>query len=211
MSLPDRERILKEASLDPSVVRYHAGSAAAGLVASIVGIVLLPIAIPLTMWYWRLYYDRLSVVLTSRDLKVRRGILNTEEKSIPLEKITDLAVYQGPVMRYFGLKGIRIETAGQSSAGGALVSVVGIEDTDVFRDLVLRQRDRVHDMNEEDTPARRPPAGELGAATEPVRSGSGALHVGAGEAGDAEGLAMLRDIRDTLGRIETALRREGGD
>ena len=46
-------------------------------------------------------------------------------------------------MRMFDLKQLGVETAGQSgAAGAALVSLVGIVDTDEFRRQVLAQRDR---------------------------------------------------------------------
>lgn len=85
-----------------------------------------------------------SATLTSRSLLVQKGVFTKIEKTIPLEKITDLSTTEGPIMRYVGLKRIAIETAGQSGAAGAsLVSLLGIIDTDDFRSKVLAQRDLV--------------------------------------------------------------------
>jgi putative membrane protein len=220
-----RERVLREAEIAPSVVRYHVLATVAALAVTVVGIVVIPIVAPIVYLYYTRYYQRLSVRLTSRELKVRRGILVVEEKSTPLEKITDLAVYQGPVMRAMGLKGIKVETAGQTSTtGSALVTVVGIVDTDDFRDLVLEQRDRVADRD--DAPPLPP-----GTATA-ARAGSPAAAGGAGEGGPAGAggateagqggtpgvggvvavadpalLATLAEIRDVLRRIEAAVAR----
>lgn len=177
------ERILHEATILPGVLRYHAVLAVFAFGVSIVGSPLLLIVLPIEIWYRKRYYRRLRVILTSRDLKLHRGLLFTEEKSIPLEKITDLAVYQGPLMRHFGLKGIRVETAGQTGDGAALVKVIGIEDTDGFRDLVLRQRDRVTEPSEEAT------------AAAPAVHGERALE------GD-EVLQALHTMNRTLARIE---------
>ena len=44
-------------------------------------------------------------------------------------------------MRWAGIKRLGIETAGQSGPG-ALVSLLGVVDSDAFRGLVLDQRDR---------------------------------------------------------------------
>lgn len=180
-----QERILKEAAIAEKAVRYQVLVAAAGYTASIVAIPVLPVAIPITAWYWRRYYENLRVILTARELKVHRGILMREEKSIPLEKITDLAVYDGPIMRHMGLKGIKVETAGQSGAGGALVKIVGLEDTDGFRDRVLAQRDRITDRDE---------APSLPAAAD-ERTASGEL------------LETVREIRDVLRRMEEGMGR----
>ncbi len=201
------EKVLREAVIAPSAVRYKVLADAATLAASIVGIAILPLSVPITTWYYRRYYANLRVRLTTREIKVDRGVLVREEKSIPLEKITDLAVYQGPIMRWMDLKGIRVETAGQSGGGSALVSIVGLDDTDGFRDRVLAQRDRIADRDDG-------VAGSTGAG-----SGSG---VGAGEATvvsdadqsgelpdaarerDAALLELVTEIRDLLRGLESS-------
>ncbi len=174
-----RTAILKEAEIMPEVIRYHLCGLIVLSVLTVVGIPLLIITLPLTNYLLKRYYAGLEIVLTRRDLKVRRGILNIEEKSIPLEKITDLATYQGWIMRQFGIKGLRVETAGQSSEG-ALVTVVGVRDINEFRDTVLNQRDRISDDDSEPTSSP--------ASTE-----------------QADSTALLTDIRDSLKRIETHL------
>lgn len=185
-----RSPMLQQAAIKPEVIRYHLWGLAIMLTVTVVGIALMPIALPLALVLMRRYYERLEIVLTRRDLKVRRGIWNVEEKSVPLEKITDLALYQGPLMRLFEIKGMRVETAGQSSQG-ALVSIVGIKDVDAFRDAVLDQRDRVSDRQEEEAPSTRPESAEM--------------------TGTGDTLAVLGDIRDSLQRIESRLAGRSGD
>ncbi len=203
------EKILREAVIAPSAVRYKVLAAAAGFAASIIGIVLLPFSIPISYWYWGKYYGNLRVLLTPREIKVHRGVLVREEKSIPLEKITDLAVFQGPIMRWMDLKGIRVETAGQSSGASALVSIVGLDDTDGFRDRVLAQRDRIADRDDA-------VPGSIGAG-----SGSGTASGGAAAVPDAARdravldelrerdralLEAVTEIRDVLLRLESSRR-----
>lgn len=204
-----KERILREAEFSPTVVRYHVLASVVGLALIVIGIPLIPIVAPFVYWYYTRYYRRLRVVLTARELKVRRGIMMVEEKSIPLEKITDLAVYQGPVMRYMDLKGIKVETAGQTSAGTALVQIVGIVDTDGFRDLVLEQRDRIADGDT--APATTAPSAAPSApsaAASGAATGALAGTAGGGAAGaDPVLMETVTEIRDLLRRIETALTR----
>jgi putative membrane protein len=144
-------------------------------VAWAAAVVTIPI-LPLVWLYYRRYFATLEVVLTTRELQVGRGILTREEKSIPLEKITDLALFQGPIMRWLGLKGLRVETAGQSGSGSALVSLVGLANPDDFRDAALDQRDKVTE--------RLADAGPV----------------------DGDGDPVLADILATLLRIEETLR-----
>ena len=170
-------RVLRTAEISPQVIRYSLLALAVPLAATIVGIFILPILLPIAWWYYRRFFATLEVVLTSRELQVSRGVLNRQQKSIPLEKITDLAVIEGPIMRWMGIKGLQVETAGQSSGpGGALVRLIGIEDTDGFRDDALDQRDKVTDGGPDDTA----PAPDVSTA-------------------------LLTEIRDALVRIEARL------
>jgi putative membrane protein len=169
--------ILREAELAPNVVAYHVLAVAAALVFLFP---ILPIILPITWFYYRRYYATLEVVLTTRELQVNRGIWNRQEKSIPLEKITDLAVYQGPIMRRMGLKGLQVETAGQSGAGSALVKIVGLANTDAFRDAALDQRDKVTERIAESAP------------------------------GATDATTLLEQIHQTLLRIEADLRNSAG-
>jgi putative membrane protein len=178
-------RTLRVAHILPSAQRYQLCIVIIAFIASLFGILLLPLVIPIALWAIRRYHERLEVVLTQRDLQVRRGVLTHEEKTIPLEKITDLVLVEGPLMRLFGVKGLGVETAGQS-AGGALVRITGIEDVEDFRDAVLEQRDRVSE-NEEDPPTPGPASP------------------------NTDLLGVLTAIRDTLERIEKRLPEKGGD
>lgn len=184
------ETIIDEARIDPVSVRYHMIVANAPLLLGCVTSPLLLISVPLTAWWFGKRYERLRCALTKRFLKIERGFLFFEQKTIPLEKITDLAVYQNPIMKWMGLKGMRVETAGRAGGGkgGSLVDLVGVPDPETFRDEVLRTRDALG----------RPDADDARAGDAPPREGPMA---------SAEAIALLKDIRDGLTRIEDAMRR----
>lgn len=156
-------------------------------------IVLIPI-VPIYILIAYLVVDRwiavMKCTLTDRALIIRKGLLNRVESTIPLDKITDLQVFQGPVMRAMGLHGFRVETAGQSSGpGGFLVNMIGIEDTPGFRQAVLERRDQLAGLD--DAPLRAAPA-------------SSAASFDAGEL-----TAIARDIRESLANIEHLLESRG--
>ena len=113
-------------------------------------------------------------------------------KNVPLDKITDLALNEGPILRFLGLCSLNVETAGGAAgtATGQAV-LVGIEDALEFRNAVMRQRDRV--------------------------TVGGGMPAPAPEAQTASGessLEVLADIRSSLQRIEAeiaaARRADGG-
>ena len=138
------ERVIAVAEFDArSIIRYHYF----GLVPISILIVTIPLTLLIALGY-RIWLQRVvaswSAVLTNRSLHVRKGIWNKVEKTIPLEKITDLSSTEGLVMRWAGIKNLGIETAGQSGPG-ALVSLLGVVDSDSFRGLVLDQRDHSSD------------------------------------------------------------------
>ncbi|MEZ6243407.1 MAG: PH domain-containing protein [Phycisphaerales bacterium] len=157
------------------------------LACTCVGIVAVPFVLIITWLVIDKYLDRLSCALTTRTLEVRKGLLNRVESTVPLEKITDVQYYQGPIMRLLDIEGFRVETAGQSSgaAGGFLVNMIGIKDTRAFRQAVLAQRDKLA-RHDEESVVSVTPSGTLG--------------------GSASQLATLREISDTLRRIEDKLK-----
>lgn len=184
--------VIREAAFDPNVKKYWVWQP---VFVMTIMIVTIPVAI-LFYVIARFFVDRvlrnMSCTLTERTLEIKKGILNKTESTIPLEKITDLQLFQGPIMRYFGLHGFKVETAGQSSGpGGALVHMIGIIDTKAFRKSVLAQRDRMNDRVQDR---------ETVSARHVVEHGTEAPAT-------PEQTQLLREIRDTLGRVETILNR----
>lgn len=180
-----QDAILRRAKFDDKVINYWMVSTVIICVFSIVGVVVLPILLIVLRPILRRYLDRISCELTERSLILRKGWLNRVEKTIPLDKITDLAMFQGPIMRAMNLQGFRVETAGSGGAAtGYLVSMVGIIDTMEFRDAVLSQKDAVESV------------GRTAPLPTPTPSASN-------ETGSDQ--AYLREIRDILARIETCL------
>ena len=186
--MTDEGRLLVAAEFDPAVKKYWLLSGTILCVVTIIGIPFIPFYLILGSLLTGKYLDAMECELTTRSLRVKKGLLNTLEKSIPLDKVTDLALYQGPIMRMMNIEGLKIETAGQSSAGGALVSLVGVKNARAFRDRVLTQRDDVTDSSGRYMPQ---PGAETSA---PATASSD---------------PTLVEIRDALLRIEERLKETG--
>lgn len=190
--MPRDPQVLKTADFVPKAQLYGTLAHLVPFIASVILIPLLPVLYPLVRWHQRKYYRTISVILTRRDLVVRRGVWVREEKTIPIEKITDIAIVEGPLMRWHGVKRLSVETAGQTGGAAALVRITGIVDADGFRDAILEQRDKVTDSD--DTLSLQsgyagPPA-SIGALN---RDG---LHAHAEEI-----VILLRDIEGHMARI----------
>jgi len=177
-----RERVLLQAEFDPKWKTYFFLKNLLILIATIGGIIFVPFwVLGLGQWYCRRYFESLKCTLCERSLIVAKGIYFKRERTIPLDKIQDLMLIEGPLLDRFGLCQLHVETAGQSSAaqGGSEADLVGIFEARKLRDRVLDQRDLV--------------------------TGSAVASDPSVKVKDDEGLAdksVLVEIRDSLGRIE---------
>jgi len=95
-----------------------------------------------------LRYDSTWYVMTSRSLRIRRGIWTIHETTITFENVQNVTVTQGPVERWFGIGNVRVDTAGgggksagqHGSIGGAAGHrglIEGVSDAPRIRDLIL--------------------------------------------------------------------------
>lgn len=168
-----KDDVLVSATFNPKVKTYWTISILLLLAITLFGIVLIPVAAIVIYVISDRMLKAMSAKLTSRKLVVKRGILFVVEKSIPLEKITDVALSQGPIMRLFDLHRLSFETAGQSGPG-ALVSLVGIENATQFREAILQQKDKMSDETRlasanEQPSASSPPSNDLADLTSSVQ------------------------------------------
>jgi len=170
---------IQKAEFNTKVCSYWLLSGTIAFCVSIIGIPFLLLWIPLGQLFTRRYLASMECILTPKALKVKKGIFVRIEKTIPLEKITDMGMVQGPIMRHYDLHCLTVETAGQSGPG-ALVSLTGIKDAVEFRETVLAQRDAVSEHGEKVKPTDAPQK-------------------------DEDRTQLLREIRDSLKNIEDHL------
>ena len=145
------ELILREATFNPKVKTYIFFVVLFFLFTSFIGILIIPIWIfGLGQWMSGKFFKTLSCQITNKNLKFSKGLILHIEKTIPVENIQDLSFMGGPILRYFGLTVIKIETAG--GGGGNhnqnMMSMLGINDAESFKTDILLQREKViHEKN----------------------------------------------------------------
>lgn len=176
-----------EGSFSPKLKTYLVYGTAAALVISIIGIPLVPVWLLVGPWWARRHFASLGCTLTERAVVVRAGVIFKREVTIPLDKIQDISLREGPLLRNFGLLNLRIETAGQSTSasGKSEADLVGLIDARAVRDRILAQRDLLEEQG-------RPTLAE---PSTPAIAAPALAH-------EAE---VLAEIRDTLLRIEKNL------
>jgi putative membrane protein len=183
-SMTSGEAILLRAEFDARLPKYFLFVSSLSIAATFIGIpFLLFWLMGLGLYIHRRQYESLGCELTPRALNIRRGFLFRTQTNIPLDKITDLAVNEGPVLRYLGLCTLSVETAG-GGAGTNMgqASLPGIVNAVGFRDAVLAQRDLITDPGTVERQAAPPSMPE---------------HV-----------VTLLEIRDSLHRIEQLLEKK---
>lgn len=140
-----RSQQIFEVDFDPRLKTYVNIGTVLFLTITIIGIPLIPFWLIFGRRYINRYFSNLFCELTTRALKFKKGVWFQTERTVPLDKIQDLTFKEGPVLRYFGLSSLQVETAGNSAQGGADMTLVGIVDARSFREKVLDQRDEITD------------------------------------------------------------------
>lgn len=188
-AMQPRDPILLSAQFDPRLETYFMLQAQALLLCTFIGIPIMPLWFLFARGIHRRQYLALGCELTTRSLVVRRGHIFKVQQNIPLDKVTDLAVYEGPLLRALGLTSMRIETAGggQATATGQAF-LPGVVNLEAFRERVLAQRDAI----------------VLGADAAPQMLDDGVRRVAPPASDD-----VLREIRDSVLRIERKLHERG--
>ncbi|HKL18097.1 MAG TPA: PH domain-containing protein [Halalkalibaculum sp.] len=170
-----KAQILATADFNPDIKRYLLIYGILILVATIFGIILIPIWAVLAPIFIKKYFNRLHCELTTRSLRFEKGFIFHVERTIPLDKIQDLTFKEGPLLKAFGLSILKIETAGNTGQGMSDLTLIGIIDAANFRNQVLDQRDKVTE------------------------------NTSAGSADQPDTLEVLKEIRDSLKNIETKM------
>ena len=98
-------------------------------------------------WLCQQQANNLHYRLDDHTLQVDGGLFFLFRKSIPLERITDVTLIQGPLHRYCKIWAVQIHTAGALSSGAGLI---GVRDPERVRDLILSRRQSVYGEKSED-------------------------------------------------------------
>lgn len=180
-SLDVTGEVLMEAEFDPMVKKYTAGVIVFVMIISVVGILLIPFGLLFACWFAPESLRRMSARLTTNAVQINKGVFFRKEATIPLNRVTDVRLHDDPWMRYCGVRGLKVETAGQSGQNaGSEGDLVGVVNAVAFRDAILRQRQLVLEGGAEITPTAAAMAATPAVANE-----------------------LLAEIRDILIRIES--------
>ena len=121
---------------DPKVKVYWWLGAMLVQASTVIGLLVVPFWLVLGLAVHQKQFEGLSCSLTDRSLNIRTGWLFKKQQNIPLDKLTDVSIHEGPILNAFGVVRMHFETA-----GSAPFILTGVKGGPEFRDLVLKQRD----------------------------------------------------------------------
>ena len=92
-------------------------------------------------WLPQRQADALRYWLDGTTLRVDEGVYFLKRKAIPLDRVTDVRLVQGPIMRRCGIWALQVQTAGAGGQSIAEAVLFGVEEPERLRDELLRARD----------------------------------------------------------------------
>ena len=88
--------------------------------------------------YWNgLYYKTIIYHLNETEMTWKRGVWFRQTGIVPYNRITNVDIIQGPLMRRFNISNLRIQTAGYSAQKNAEIKIQGIENAEMLRGLIM--------------------------------------------------------------------------
>lgn len=87
--------------------------------------------------YWvKLYYESMWYELHEDEMRWKRGVWFRTTGIVPYNRITNLDLKQGPVMRWLNISTLSIQTAGYSGQAVPEIRIEAIEHAEELRELI---------------------------------------------------------------------------
>jgi len=94
-------------------------------------------ALVIIFFVWiRLYYESMWYELREDEMSWKRGVWFRATGIVPFSRITNLDIRQGPVMRFFKISSLSIQTAGYSGQAVPEIRIEAIEYAEELRELI---------------------------------------------------------------------------
>lgn len=104
----------------------------------VIGLAALGVCVVFACIWAPLYYKSVVYHLNDTEMTWKRGVFFRKTGIVPYNRITNVDIVQGPVMRLFGISHLKIETAGGgASKSSAEIQLEGISDPEPLRQLIM--------------------------------------------------------------------------
>ncbi|KUG19253.1 MAG: PH domain-containing protein [Methanomicrobiaceae archaeon] len=107
-----------------------------GIATILIGVPVLLIIAFVAVWIpW--YYESIRYCLTGDEITLRRGVWFRRTGIVPYNRITNVDIVQGPLMRFFGISSVKIQTAGYSGQAVPEIRLDGMEKPEPLRETIM--------------------------------------------------------------------------
>ena len=96
----------------------------------------LAVLVVLFIIWTRLYYGSMWYELHDDEMRWKRGVIFRRTGIVPYNRITNIDIRQGPVMRAFDISTLSIQTAGYSGKAQAEIRIEAIVHAEELRELI---------------------------------------------------------------------------
>lgn len=88
--------------------------------------------------YWiPLYHESIVYRLTVTEVTWQRGVWFRQTGIVPYNRITNVDITQGPLMRFFSFSAVKVQTAGYSAQAQAEIVINGIADAKDLQEKIM--------------------------------------------------------------------------
>ncbi|MCT8336849.1 PH domain-containing protein [Methanoculleus sp. Afa-1] len=88
--------------------------------------------------YWiPLYHESIVYRLSVTEVTWQRGVWFRQTGIVPYNRITNVDISQGPLMRFFSFSAVRVQTAGYSAQAQAEIVINGIADPRDLQEKIM--------------------------------------------------------------------------
>lgn len=105
------------------------------LISGAIGVCLIVLVLVFVVWV-RLYYESMWYELREDEMSWKRGVWFRTTGIVPFNRITNLDVKQGPVMRALGISTLAVQTAGYSGQAVPEIRIEGMENAEELREII---------------------------------------------------------------------------
>ncbi|MDD1695450.1 MAG: PH domain-containing protein [Methanoregula sp.] len=118
------------------------------------------------LWIWvGMYYDSMWYELREDEINWKRGVWFRTTGIVPYNRIVNLDLRQGPLMRFLGISTLAIQTAGYSGQAVPEIKIEAIEHADELRELI-RSLVRGSSSHDDGTGSAKPSSAPSGLPTD---------------------------------------------
>lgn len=104
----------------------------------LIGVVVLAVCLVFTCVWAPLYYQSVVYHLNDTEMTWKRGVFFRKTGIVPYNRITNVDIVQGPLMRLFGIYHLKIETAGGgASKSYSEIQIEGVTDPEPLRQMIM--------------------------------------------------------------------------